>query len=77
MEVLRARLLEPVPSPEGIQADLLVIEPNGDESPVRCLCKHDGTTDIGGDPEAIAFLSAKYGDVSLCGVARQATLGVF
>jgi len=74
MRVLRARLVELVPSSEGVQADVVLIEPNGDEYPVRCLCKPDGTTDIGGDPDAIAFLNVRYGDNSLCVVAREATL---
>lgn len=72
---LRARFVEPVPSPEGVQAIVVLIEPNGDEYLVRCLCKPDGTTEIGGDPGAIAFLNEKYGDHSLCVAAREATLG--
>lgn len=75
MNGLRARLLEHVPSPDGPQADVLLIEPNGDEHRVRCLCKRDGTTDIGGDGEMVAFLNDKYGDQSVCGLARQVTLG--
>ncbi len=61
MGVLRARKIESVPSLQGVQADIALIEPNGDEYRVRCLCKLDGSTDIGGDPDVIAFLNAKYG----------------
>lgn len=72
---LRARLLEHVPSPDGTQADILLIEPNGDEHRVRCLCKRDGTTDLGGDGELVTFLNDKYGEKTVWALARQMTLG--
>lgn len=72
---LRARLVCAVPSLEGPQVEMMLIEPNGDEYRILCLCKRDGTTDIGGDPEAMAFLNAKYGSQAVCGLARQVTLG--
>ncbi|MBN9500499.1 MAG: hypothetical protein BGO01_07745 [Armatimonadetes bacterium 55-13] len=75
MNGLRARLLEHVPSPDGTQADVLLIEPNGDEHRVRCLCKRDGTTDLGGDGEMVAFLNDKYGEQTVWALARQMTLG--
>jgi hypothetical protein len=75
MQGLRAKLIEHVPSPEGTQADVVLIEPNGDEHPVRCLCRRDGTTDIGGDGQMLAFLNRKYGEQSVCSMARQITLG--
>jgi hypothetical protein len=71
---LRARLVKPVPSLDGVQADVVLIEPNGDEYLVRCLCRLDGSTEIGGDPVVIAFLNEKYGDQALCGVAREAAM---
>ena len=77
MGVLRARKIESVPSLQGVQADIALIEPNGDEYRVRCLCKHDGSTDIGGDPDVIAFLNAKYGAREFCLAARKATFGPF
>lgn len=57
---LIARLLEPVAFSEGVQADVVLIEPNGDEYLVRCLCRLDGSTEIGGDPGVIALLDDKY-----------------
>lgn len=75
MNGLRARLLEHVPSPDGTQADVLLIEPNGDEHRVRCLCKRDGTTDLGGDGEMVTFLNDKYGEQTVWALARQMTLG--
>lgn len=75
MQCLRARLIEHVPSPEGTQADVVLIEPNGDEHTVRCLCRRDGTTELGGDGQMLAFLNHKYGDQSVCSLARQITLG--
>ena len=48
---LGARVMRLVDSPDGKQADIMLIEPNGDEHLVRCLCKQDGTMDIGGDGE--------------------------
>lgn len=75
MGLLRARLVGPVPSSEGIQAEVILIEPNGDEHSVRCLCRSNGSTDIGGDSEVLDYLNTKYGDQSVCGLAREVTLG--
>ena len=77
MGVLRARKIESVPTLQGVQADIALIEPNGDEHRVRCLCKLDGSTDIGGDPDVIAFLNAKYGAREFCLAARKATFGPY
>lgn len=74
MNGLRAVLMRHVPSPDGIQADVLLIEPNGDEHRVRCLCKDDGSTDIGGDGEMISFLTDKYGEQTVWALSRQITL---
>ena len=75
MNGLRAVLLRHVPSVDGIQADVLLIEPNGDEHHVRCLCKHDGTTDIGGDGEEIAYLNEKFGSQTVWTLSRRVTVG--
>ena len=74
MNGLRAVLMRHVSSVDGIQADVLLIEPNGDEHRVRCLCKHDGSTDIGGDGEMIAFLNEKFGSQTVWALSRQVTL---
>ncbi|MBV6489825.1 MAG: hypothetical protein CNCCGFBP_00199 [Fimbriimonadaceae bacterium] len=76
MAGLTARKLQTVPSNEGIQADVALTEPNGDEHVLRCLCKFDGTTDIG-DPsagEALKYLSDRYGDQTIWALTRQVTL---
>lgn len=77
MNGLRAVLMRHVPSPEGPQADVLLIEPNGQEHQVRCLCKSDGTTDLGemGNGERLPFLEDKYGAQVIWALARQITLG--
>ena len=77
MADLQVRLIRYVDSEEGTQADLLLIEPNGDEHRVRCLCKKDGSTDIGeeGDGQVLAYLNNRYGPVAVCTVSRRATIG--
>jgi len=75
MNGLRAQFLESVPSDDGPQADVLLIEPNGDPYRVRCLCRHNGRTDIGGDHEELLYLNGRYGDQAVCGAARAVTLG--
>lgn len=77
MAGLKARKLQTVPSNDGIQADVALTEPNGDEHILRCLCKFDGTTDIG-DPSAgdvMNYLSDRYGDQTVWALTRQVTLG--
>ncbi len=75
MNGLTARLVEHVPSPDGTQADALLIEPNGDEHRIRCLCKKDGTTDLGGDGAMVHYLNQKYGSQTVWALSRQMTLG--
>ncbi len=72
---LRARVVGLVDSPDGKQADIMLIEPNGDEHLVRCLCKWDGTMDIGGDGEVLAYLNQRYSAEMVGQTARAATLG--
>lgn len=75
---LTGRLIRHVPSPDGPQADVALIEPNGDEHAVRCLIRRDGTdrTDIGGDGETLSYLNAKYGNRTVCFVAQGVVLGI-
>lgn len=72
---LRARFIRHVPSQDGRQADIVLIEPNGDEHPVRCLMRPNGT-EIGGDGESLQYLNVKYGDVEVCLAAQGAVLGI-
>lgn len=77
MNGLRAELMRHVPSPDGPQADVLLIEGSGEEHQIRCLCKPDGTTDLGvmGSPEQLVALEERYGPQVICALARQITLG--
>ena len=74
MSQLQGRLVGYVYSPEGKQADILLVEPNGDEHAVRCLVKPSGT-DLGGDGETLGYLNNRYGPAIVCGVAKQTVLG--
>jgi len=74
-QTIRARLIEYVPSPDGKQADVALIEPNGDELCVRCLVI-GMTAEIGGDGEALRYLFEKYGKRDVALAAQGAVLGV-
>jgi len=66
---LRGRLIRYVPSPDGVQADIALIEPNGEEHEVRCICRPTGT-EIGGDDETLSYLNERYSPQMVC---RSAT----
>jgi hypothetical protein len=70
---LRAKWLAAVPAPEGQQADVSLVEPNGEEHTVRCWVRVDGT-EIGGDKETMEYLNRRYGPGELSMVARDAVL---
>ena len=72
---LNAELVRRVPSPEGPQADVLLVEPNGEKHLVRCLVKPTGT-DLGGDGEVLAYLNDRYGPAAVVQSARQVTLSL-
>ena len=76
MNDLRARLLQRIPFPDGPLADVLIIEPNGDEYKVRCLCKADGMTHISevGDGDILKYLNEKYSSQAVCALVRGITL---
>lgn len=76
MNSLSAHLLKSLPSDLGPQADVLLVEPNGDKYTVRCLCKPDGTTDVGeaGNARNLSYLAAKYGSQNVVSLLRRATL---
>jgi len=55
----------------------MLIEPNGDETRVRCLCRGD-LTEIGVDgreTEGLTYLNKRYGGTAVCTAARKVTLG--
>jgi len=72
---LNAELVRHVPSPEGPQADVHLVEPNGEKHLVRCLVKPTGT-DLGGDGEVLAYLNDRYGPSTVVQSARQVTLNL-
>lgn len=76
MAGLTAKLVAYVFSPDGPQADIELVEPNGDAHRVRCLCRGEGT-ELGeiGDGQGIAYLNERYGPAQVCAVARNLTLG--
>lgn len=46
---------------DGFHADVVVVEPNGDEYRVECLIRRDGGTDIGGNGDELYYLQERYG----------------
>lgn len=70
---LNAELVRHVPSPEGPQADVHLVEPNGEKHLVRCLVKPTGT-DLGGDGEVLAYLNDRYGPEAVCATSRALVL---
>ena len=79
MNGLRAELMRRVPSPDGLQADVILIEPNGEEHQVRCLCKPNGTTDLGvlGGSGRLDTLEERFGQQTVCALSRQITLAAY
>jgi hypothetical protein len=76
MVEITARRIAECPSAEGIQAYVAFRETNGDEHQVRCLCKSNGSIDIGevGDGNVFLYLCKRYGRQAVCDMARQVTL---
>ena len=76
LHCLHARFIARVPAREGKCVDLVLIEPNGDEHRVTCLCRPDGTTDISeqGDGSMLMYLNDRYGMPEVCGLCREITL---
>ena len=72
--ILSGRFLRHVYSEVGTQAEMLLVEPNGDEHWVRCLVRTSGT-DVGGDADTLAYLNERYGPEHVCAVARETTFG--
>jgi hypothetical protein len=60
-------------SKEGTQAEILLVEPNGDEHPEGCLCRLSNT-EIFGETVAKDYLNSRYGQVLVSFVSRVTTL---
>lgn len=73
MSALNGRLICHMFCSEGKLAEIVLIEPNGDEHPVRCLVRENGT-DITGNGEELDYLNQRYGSQSVCEVARGTVL---
>ena len=73
---LQALLMRPEPSAHGVQATVLLVEPSGNELQVRCLCKPDGTTELGvfDGPAGLNELIESYGRETVVSLARQVAL---
>lgn len=74
MDSLRAERLKTEYSPEGSQAEVLLIEPNGDQHWFRWLCGRNGAAEIYGDQEMRFYLDERYGAQSVYTPSRHATL---
>lgn len=72
---ITAQVLERIQTPDGIVADLLVIEPNGDSTFVTCTV-FPTTTEVDGDGDLLAYLNERYGDREFCQIVRRAALGL-
>lgn len=71
---LRAFAVRRERTANGLVADVIVVEPNGDEHRVRCICREDGT-EIGADGPVVPYLNDRYGDRVFCANVRQAAMG--
>jgi hypothetical protein len=71
---LSARAVQRIETSEGVIAEVVVIEPNGDEYVVKCLCRDEGTT-VDGEDDALSYLNERYGDVEFCTAVRNAAMG--
>ena len=78
MAGLRAELMKRVPSDDGPQADVLFIEPNGQEHQLRCLMRHNALTELGEhiEPGHVTYLKDTYGEQVMFALAQQVTLGL-
>ena len=74
MSGLRSRHICDVPCDKGRKADIVLIEPNGDEHGARCLV-WESKTEISGQDEILEYLRGRYGDEALVCAVRAAILG--
>ena len=71
---LNARAVNRIETSEGVIAEVVVIEPNGDQYIVNCICRKEGTT-VDGEGDALSYLNERYGDVAFCTTVRNAAMG--
>lgn len=76
MAALTARLLERKNTEFGIEGMVVLTESQGAGHLMRCLCKLDGTTEIGDFTLSVSHshLTAVYGTQTVWALARQVTL---
>ena len=74
MNGLFGRFVNYLPTNEGVQANILLIEGNGDEYPVKCLARASGT-DVNGDTVYLNYLNQRYGPETVATVARRTATG--
>lgn len=76
MTGLAGEFMRFVPSDDGVQAELFLIEPTGEELQVRCLCRHNGKIDIGviGDPRHFERMVQIYSTEVVFGLSKHVTL---
>jgi len=67
---LTGRFSAIVASPRGKQAEVWLVEPNGDEHLVRCLVLSSGV-EIGGDGDTLAYLNNRYGAAAVSLTAKS------
>ena len=73
---LTGQLVHRLPSSEGKMGLIILVEENGDQYKLVCLCRLDGTTTISeeGDGRNLAYLNDRYTSQVVCLVARDAVL---
>lgn len=68
---LRAFAIRREQTERGLEADVIVVEPNGDVHRISCVCAATGT-EIGADGPIVPYLDARYGNQVFCGTVRRA-----
>ena len=76
MTGLKAEFMRFVPSPDGPQAELFLVEPDGKELQVRCLIRDNGKIDVGviGDQREFERLLGIYSPDVVFAIAKHVTL---
>lgn len=76
MARLNGYFLKEAESDEGICAEILLIEDNGDSYHLRCLCRQNGTIDLceWGDGKVVNYLDERYGPEMVFLTARDTVL---
>ncbi len=76
MPPLEARLIGHLPVPEGIMAEVELIEENQETHRIRCHCRPDGTTNLKSNlPGTLDYLNERYGSQVIWALCRQMTVG--